>query len=69
MEYVPRGTIIVNDKMKTEIYTLIKAMRILSVDIQSKDGIANAAILEAAERLQELHEENQRLKDESHPKI
>ena len=61
--------IIVNDKMKTEIYTLIKAMRILSVDIQSKDGIANAAILEAAERLQELHEENERLKNESHPKI
>lgn len=55
--------------MKTDIHTLISAMRILAVEIQSGDGVANLAILEAAERLQELHEENQRLKDESHTKI
>jgi hypothetical protein len=35
--------------------TLIKALRILSVDIESEDGAANAAIAEAADRLEELH--------------
>ena len=34
--------------------TIITAMRILSRDIQSGDGVANAAILEAAERIEEL---------------
>lgn len=34
--------------------TIIKAMRILAAEIQSEDGIANAAILEAADRMQEL---------------
>ena len=34
--------------------TLIAAMRILSRDIRSTDGIANAAVAEAAERLAEL---------------
>ena len=34
--------------------TLIKAMQILSKDIQSEDQVANAAISEAADRLQEL---------------
>jgi hypothetical protein len=34
--------------------TLIKAMRVLARDIQSGDGIANAAIDEAADRLQRL---------------
>jgi hypothetical protein len=36
--------------------TLIKAMEILSNEIQSDDGVANSAILEASERLKELHE-------------
>lgn len=36
--------------------TLIKALQILSRDIQSEDGVANATIAEAAERLRELHE-------------
>jgi hypothetical protein len=40
--------------MKTSDETLISAMRILARDIQSEDGIANAAILEAADRLEEL---------------
>lgn len=38
----------------TKTPILISALRILSVDIQSKDGIANAAILEGAQRLEEL---------------
>lgn len=33
--------------------TLIAAMRILARDIQSGDGVANAAIAEAADRLEE----------------
>ncbi len=35
--------------------TLINALRILSRDIDSEDGVANAAISEAADRLEELH--------------
>lgn len=34
--------------------TLISALRILARDIQSGDGVANAAIAEAAERLEEV---------------
>jgi hypothetical protein len=34
--------------------TLVAAMRILSRDIQSDDGVANAAIAEAADRLERL---------------
>lgn len=40
--------------MKTDTATLIETLRILAVDIQSEDGIANAAIAEAADRLEEL---------------
>ena len=39
-------------RAKTE--TIIKAMRILAEDIQSGDGVANAAIREAADRLEEF---------------
>jgi len=35
--------------------TLIAAMRILSQDIQSDDGVANDFIAEAAQRLEEQH--------------
>jgi len=49
--------------MKSSTETIIKAMYILSNDIQSEDGIANAAILEAATRLEELDKENNKLKD------
>jgi hypothetical protein len=45
--------------MKSSTETLIEAMRILARDIESGDGVANAAIAEAAERLQELHAESQ----------
>jgi len=41
--------------VKTSTETLIAAMRILSQDIQSDDGAANAAVADAAERLAEQH--------------
>lgn len=50
--------------MKTKTLILAQAMRVLAVEIQSNDGFANAAIHEAAERLEELHYENKRLKAE-----
>ena len=42
---------------RTDTPTLIKALRILAIDIQSDDGIANACISEGADRIQELDEE------------
>jgi hypothetical protein len=44
--------------MRSSTPTLIAALRILANDIQSEDGVANAAIAEAADRLQELNETN-----------
>ena len=49
--------------MRTSTETLIKAMRILSSDIQSDDGVANAAIAEAAQRLEEQQERIKRLEE------
>ena len=40
--------------MKTDTETLIKTMRILAQEIDSEDGVANIAIGEAADRLEEL---------------
>lgn len=40
--------------MKTETLTLAVAMDILARDIKSDDGVANAAIAEAGQRLREL---------------
>jgi hypothetical protein len=40
--------------MKTPTKTLVAALRQLANDIESPDDVANAAILEAAERLDEL---------------
>lgn len=40
--------------MKTDDKTLIAALRILAHDINSGDGVANACIYEAANRLEEL---------------
>lgn len=51
--------------MRTSTETLIAAMRILSQDIQSDDGIANAAIAEAAQRLEEQRERITRLEREN----
>ena len=45
--------------------TIIQAMRILANEIQSGDGVANAAIAEAADRLQELQDALQGLHDYS----
>lgn len=42
---------------KTKDDHLIAALRILARDIQSDDGVANAAIAEAADRLEELKSE------------
>ena len=41
--------------MKSSTSTIAGAMQVLSVDIQTQAGIANAALREAAERLTELH--------------
>ena len=40
---------------KTDTLILVKAMRRLADDIQSDDGVANAAIAEAGDRLDELY--------------
>jgi len=45
--------------MRSDTKTLIAAMEYLSHDIESSDGVANAAIAEAAQRLQELLLENE----------
>lgn len=39
---------------RTDTQTLIDAMRVLARDVQCDDGIANSAIAEAADRLEEL---------------
>ncbi len=49
--------------MKSSTETLIKAMYTLANDIQSEDGVANAAIFEATQRLEELYKENIQLKE------
>lgn len=43
--------------------TLIAAMRVLAAEIQSSDGVVNAAILEAAERLDSMHEAIETIRD------
>jgi hypothetical protein len=45
--------------MNTPTEKLVMALRVLANDIQSDDGVANAAIYEAAQRLEE---QNQRIK-------
>ena len=40
--------------MRTDTQTLVAAMRHLTATIQSDDGVANAAIAEAADRLHEM---------------
>jgi len=51
--------------VKTSTETLIAAMRILSQDIQSEDGAANAAVAEAGERLAEQHMRIAKLEQEN----
>jgi hypothetical protein len=50
------------DMIRTDTETIIKAMRQLAADIISEDGIPEAAINEAADRLTELHTELAALK-------
>jgi len=40
--------------MRSKTETIIGALRVLANDIQSGDGVANAAISEAADRMEEL---------------
>jgi len=49
--------------MKTSTETLAAALHILANDIQSVDGVANAAILEAALRLEEQGARIKRLEE------
>jgi hypothetical protein len=49
--------------VKTSTETLIAAMRIFSRDIISDDGVTNAFIAEAAERLAEQHMRIKRLEE------
>lgn len=49
--------------MDTPTETLIQALRHLSTDIESEDGVANAAIAEAAQRLEEQSEKIKRLRE------
>lgn len=41
--------------MRSDTQTIIKALEILSQEIQSEDGVANAVIAEAAQRLKEFN--------------
>ena len=47
---------------RTETLTLAAAMDVLAREIESGDGVANAAIAEAAQRLRDLKRENAQLK-------
>jgi hypothetical protein len=51
--------------VRSSTETLIKAMRILAQDIQSEDGVANAAVAEAAQRLEEQQERITQLEQEN----
>jgi len=42
--------------IKTDTITLVNALKILSEEIESADGVANAVIFEAAERLDDMRE-------------
>lgn len=41
--------------MRTPTPVLVEAMRVLAIEVISDDGVANAAIEEAGQRLGELH--------------
>ena len=50
--------------MRSSTEGLFKALRILEREIQSDDGVANAALAEAADRLAELERENAALRED-----
>ena len=49
--------------MRTPIEILVKAIHILANDVRSDDGVANAAIYEAAQRLEEQNQRIHQLED------
>jgi hypothetical protein len=49
--------------MKSSTETLIKALHILSNEIKTDDGVINAALSEAAYRMEELQTNNQKMLD------
>lgn len=50
-------------RRKTDIETLIDAMRILARDVQCDDGVANSAILEAADRMDSFRKFIEHIRD------
>lgn len=52
----------INPKDAVSTSKLVEVLRILSKDIQSDDGVANAALLQIANRLEALQKENEELK-------
>ena len=50
--------------MRSSTRTLINALRVLDSEIQSKDGVANAVVAEAATRLEEQWERIKRLEED-----
>lgn len=52
--------------MKTDTKTLIKALRILANDIESNDGVANACVTEAADRLEEMYKQIDEMAEACH---
>jgi len=51
------------DSPKSETATIVSALRILSSDIISDDGVATGCLLEAAHRIEELARDNAKLED------
>lgn len=49
--------------MNTSTEKLVMAMRVLAAEIQSDDGVANAAIYEAALRLEQQNDKIKRLEE------
>lgn len=52
--------------MRSSSETLVSALRILAQDIESADWVANAAIQEAADRIEELAAEVEDLRIQNH---
>ena len=52
--------------MRSSNKTLADALRILAQDIESVDGVANAALQEAADRIDELAAEVEDLRNQNH---
>ena len=51
--------------MRTSTRSLINAMRVLDSQIQSDDGVANAVIAEAAQRLEEQQDRINKLEQQN----